>query len=455
MLDVGWRGAERIRRLTLRYQDRRLHCDFLDSLISDYGPQGLYKHHPVESSRPLEAAFRAFLNAIASPASNGFPDARVASRIVDLAVKTRPARRSGRPRIAVIGGGVFGATAAIEAAGLGDVTLYERHDELMTEASFGNQWRQHSGFHYPRSYDTVHEIQETKAAFEESYRDIVLPVDSYYATAARGETITKDRYFDMCRGMGLTFSVDRPPPEYLAHDQVTACLKSDESVLDFEAMRRLIRRRIEASNSIDLQLGAEVVGGELRSDGTKTLIVDRRGQRTRPAFDYVINAAYANTNLLASWMGLPLRRLRFDFCEMVVVEIDMPPISMTVLDGPFTSVVATGRDNLFILSQAEQSVLWSQTPSDGLPPKLDRPVSNRENLLRHGKRYFPVLDQARFVESRYGLRTVVAHNQDYDGRPTVVTRHGFGCWSVLGGKILTCVANVREIANEIVAAERA
>jgi hypothetical protein len=31
----------------------------------------------------------------------------------------------------------------------------------------------------------------------------------------------------------------------------------------------------------------------------------------------------------------------------------------------------------------------------------------------------------------------------------VITDHGFGCWSVLGGKIVTSVVNAREIAGAI------
>ena len=456
VLEIGWRGTDRTRQLTFEYGPRRLRCDFSDSVVTETDAEGLRKHRAPLEPRPLEASLRAFLDAIQGRNGlnrNGFPDAIVGKRAVEMAIRTRPRRREGRPRIAVIGAGVFGATAGIELARLGDVAVYERHPELLTEASFGNQWRQHSGFHYPRSYETVHEIQDAKSDFEDSYGEIVLPIDSYYATAGRAETITSERYIDMCRGMGLQYSFESPSPQFLDYSQITVCVKTDESVLDFEPMRQLIRKRLDAAASLELHLGAEVVGARLEADGRKTLIIDHDGERVEESFDYVINAAYANTNLLAGWLNLPLRRLRFDMCEMLVLEINMPAISMTVLDGPFTSIVATGHDNLFTLSQVEQSVLWSRVTSSGLPPRVEKSRSNRENMMRHARRYFPIVEAARFVESRYGLRTVVAHNEDYDGRPTVVTRHGFGCWSVLGGKILTCVTNAKEIAREIELAE--
>ena len=69
--------------------------------------------------------------------------------------------------------------------------------------------------------------------------------------------------------------------------------------------------------------------------------------------------------------------------------------------------------------------------------------------MAHGLRYLPILERAQYIESRVGVRTVEAYNDDFDGRPTVVTPHGFGCWSVLGGKVITAVTNAREIARAI------
>jgi hypothetical protein len=102
-----------------------------------------------------------------------------------------------------------------------------------------------------------------------------------------------------------------------------------------------------------------------------------------------------------------------------------------------------------MLSHIHQSILASQVPADGLPPVWKSWTSNRDNLIRHGLRYLPILKDARHVESRIGVRTVEAYSEDFDGRPTVLTPHGFGCWSVLGGKIVTAVSNARELAAQI------
>ena len=53
-------------------------------------------------------------------------------------------------RIAVIGGGLFGSTAAIYAARAGhDVHLFEAKPSLMLGATAGTYARLHRGYHYP------------------------------------------------------------------------------------------------------------------------------------------------------------------------------------------------------------------------------------------------------------------------------------------------------------------
>jgi hypothetical protein len=141
--------------------------------------------------------------------------------------------------------------------------------------------------------------------------------------------------------------------------------------------------------------------------------------------------------------------LRFDLYEMLVVRLPIPQVCVTVIDGPFVSLVGTGNEGEFLLSHIHLSVSRSVIPDDGMPPHWGELTSNRHSMLRHSSRYLPILAKATDVESRWATRTVNAYARDFDARPTVITNHGFGCWSVLGGKIVTCVSNAREIVQEI------
>ncbi|MCQ9376814.1 FAD-dependent oxidoreductase [Methyloversatilis sp. XJ19-49] len=459
-LSIGWRGIEPVRTLTLAWPECRLHCDFRDNILTTTTRGRTDKLFFGPAGGVLRRQFEAWLDARAGKAGLQ-PSLSHVVAVVELAERARSQALSrgkqigsaghARPRVAVIGGGVFGATCAVELAAECEVTLFERHPALLTEASYLNQWRHHSGFHYPRSIETMLEVQDAKADFESAYDDSVLrDIAAYYAVSSLGHEISAERYIATCRACGLSFTEVSPPQDIVDPSRVSVCLLTDEAVVDIGRLSQRLLDALHASPRIDLRLGTEIVAGRMLADGRKAFDY-REGALTGSAeFDYVVNATYANTNLIAQWFGFPVRPMRFDLLEMAVYQIPgARRFMMTLLDAPFTSLTSIGRDGYFMLSHIQQSILASQVTANGLPPEWNDYPSNRDNLLRHGLRYLPLLADARYVESRVGVRTVEAYSEDFDGRPTVVTPHGFGCWSVLGGKIITAVSNAREIAAHI------
>jgi predicted dehydrogenase/glycine/D-amino acid oxidase-like deaminating enzyme len=484
-LTFGWHGATRTRTVEVVYADHHIHCDLTDGILAVHraGDQFEKEFLPVQPVA-LRAELRAFLARVATardhpaaaaagdaPASvaagadtGGSVDAATARRIVATALRARPARHRDRPRIAVIGGGVFGLAAAVELAALGDVTIFERNADVMAEASFANQWRHHGGFHYPRSPDQVREIVDCRPAFEAEYGAAIQRTHpAWFCTSAHGRVIPRERYLAACRANGLDFTIEPPPADAVDAREVSACVRVDEGVYDFLRLRALMRDRVLADPRIALRLHRTVAGAAIGSDGVKLLRVHAPGPAGAAAaaagtaaggdacerFDYVVNATYANLNRLPHWLGFPLLPLRFHFDELLLVRLPLRQMSVSIIDGPFTSLVGTGQEGLFILSHAIDSSHSSVITDDGLPPPWPPSRSNRDNMLRHARQYLPVLAHAEVVESRYAFRAVPARAADFDARPTVVVEHGFGCWSVLGGKVLTCVANAREIAAAI------
>jgi L-2-hydroxyglutarate oxidase LhgO len=94
-------------------------------------------------------------------------------------------------KIAVIGAGLFGCTAALKLKECtsADVTLYEQEENILKCASGINQYRLHSGYHYPRSKETALQCLDSLKSFKEMYGFCLSPswVDHYYA-------ISKDNY---------------------------------------------------------------------------------------------------------------------------------------------------------------------------------------------------------------------------------------------------------------------
>src|SRR6185295_4122798 len=75
--------------------------------------------------------------------------------------------------------------------------------------------------------------------------------------------------------------------------------------------------------------------------------------------------------------------------------------------------------------------------------------SNAAAILATSSNFFPILAQARVVESRVVRRGVQADQEETDARPTELIAHGFGCWSVLSGKICSSVWMGEHIARAV------
>ena len=108
------------------------------------------------------------------------------------------------PRFIIIGGGFFGISLALFFRSLTDkVILIERAQSLMSGASFANQARIHSGFHYPRSFATAKRSLMLHRRFIDDFAPAV--VDDFqmlYAVARDGSRVPASRFESMFTQMG-------------------------------------------------------------------------------------------------------------------------------------------------------------------------------------------------------------------------------------------------------------
>ena len=92
-----------------------------------------------------------------------------------------------KSKILVVGAGIFGMTTSIELARLGhQVTLHEELDSVMKCASGINQYRLHSGYHYPRSKITALECLKSIEEFKSKYNYCVIngSMEHYYSISS-------------------------------------------------------------------------------------------------------------------------------------------------------------------------------------------------------------------------------------------------------------------------------
>jgi D-amino-acid oxidase len=102
------------------------------------------------------------------------------------------------PSLAIIGGGVFGLTAAIEVAQLEiQISVFDRSPKVLQGATKLNNGVIHLGYHYPRSVETVLQSKKGTANFLSRFADCVRSTyNKYYCIASEGSFTSGKDYLE-------------------------------------------------------------------------------------------------------------------------------------------------------------------------------------------------------------------------------------------------------------------
>ena len=448
-LTLGWVEGARETYLSVSNGEKTICADFQENTLAISKGNVVQKERVMLTQEPLRKELQTFLSLMRGTHQGAYPDFEVASRVIAASNAAVPTHR--KKKIAIIGAGLFGTTAALELSRLHHVTVFERNADIMTEASFINQYRHHWGYHYPRSNETVRDIRRATADFEAMFEPgIIRNFPTYYCVAKHGSKVSPKKYIEFCKKHDLPFQLKSPGRKYVQEKKISLSLRTLQPIYNFTKLRAIIRKKLTAARDrITLKFNSPVIGGYIAEDGSKILMYQDNGVMRHEAFDYVVNVTYANHNLFASWFGFLRKTIRVDLVETLIMRIPIPKISFAIMDGPFTNVVPTEKKNIFTLVHIKESILERFVPSDGLIPPGITYRSNAKKIIDKSAEWLPFLKKAKYIESRYVFRSVNAYREHDDAQPSDVTYHGFGAWSVLGGKIVNCVTTAKEIFEDI------
>src|SRR5271170_5818415 len=148
-------------------------------------------------------------------------------------------------KVAVAGAGIYGSTIAIRLAEHGhQVRLFDPLG-VMRATSVINQYRIHSGYHYPRSPETIQETLEARTEFTEAFMPaIVRSSRHYYAIPYEGSQTSPALFEKVMADHNLYCQPCRPA--WMNFDFIDKCYEVDEQIYDPNVLREAVEARIKA-----------------------------------------------------------------------------------------------------------------------------------------------------------------------------------------------------------------
>jgi glycine/D-amino acid oxidase-like deaminating enzyme len=355
--------------------------------------------------------------------------------------------------IAVIGCGIFGALTAIRLADKGAaVTVFERNKEPLKGASYNNQNRLHLGFHYPRDDETAKQCIRGFQRFRDEFSEAVYDGfrNAYFIAANESFTSSKN-YLNFCDRLGLRYEQVDPAAFEPPIHHVEMGVVCEEAVFDSAVLASLVRERLNSTQVVPcFERG---VDGIYR-DGTQFRL--SMGAQVLGRFDSVVNCTYADVNRLTQQLGHPIQLHQYEYTIVPIIEWDMLPVGITVMDGPFMTVLPFGNTGKFLLYHVEHSVI-ARTVSEQMPTEwlndATIPSANKDKYLVFERLkaacsvFVPALSTARLVGFLQGPRIVLANRDDTDARPSLINKHEDNYISVFTGKIDHCTWVADEVAG--------
>lgn len=319
--------------------------------------------------------------------------------------------------------------------------VLEAGEGLLERASRVNQARIHTGFHYPRSFNTALRSRLLQETFVREFAHAV--VDDFqmlYAIASRRSKVTASRFARMFRAADAPFAPAPPPLRALFRgDLVEDVFLCREFAFDWTALRDGLLARLEA-NGIPPRTGEAVE--TVQQQGERVIVRTRSGRELTAAA--LFNVTYSNINHLAMQSGLAPLALKHELAELALVEPppELAQRAVTVMDGPFFSTMPYPAERLYSLTHVRYTPHYSWIdgePSVSPYDEADRlpKVSRWRHMVQDAKRYMPSLEGVRYERSLFEVKTVLVRNERDDGRPILLHRHRDAprVVSIMGAKI--------------------
>lgn len=357
----------------------------------------------------------------------------------------------------IIGAGLYGLYSALFCAKQDDkVLVLEKDPAPFMRATYINQARVHMGYHYPRSLSTAVKSAGYYNRFHEDYGFCIHDqFEQIYATSSQFSWTNAGEFVKFCKDAGI-FCEEVAPGKYFQDGLCDGAFLTREDTYDALILRDYFIEELSKYPNVTIQYQAEITKIEQKTTNFEIFLKNGDMHTT----DFVLNATYASVNQIHKLMGYNPFSIKYELCEIILCEVGdtLKKTGITVMDGPFFSIMPFGKTGLHSLT----SVTFTphETSYDDTPqfPCQDRCngycnpefLGNCNECIAKPKSAWPYMSSLarKYMKEEYGftyhsslfsMKPILKTTEIDDSRPTVVKTFSQNPTfvSVLSGKINT------------------
>lgn len=366
----------------------------------------------------------------------------------------------------ILGAGIYGLYSAICCGRKGESVLVLEYDcAAFSRATYINQARVHMGYHYPRSLSTAvksaHYYRRFHDDFSFAIHDSFLQV---YATSTSFSWTNADAFKRFCKAAGIKCE-EIAPSLYFKNRMCDGAFLTEEDTYDAHIIRDYYIEELKKMDNVTLRFNARTER-IVRTDDRVIVNYHVGEEKYSAEAPFFLNATYASTNQILDMIedegsekaDLEKFKIKYEQCEIVLCSVNdnLKGIGLTVMDGPFFSIMPFGKTpyhSLTSVTFTPHVTSYEELPTfscqDGVncsPHQLancneciNKPASAWEHMEHLARKYMrPKLD-FHYEKSLFSMKPILKASEIDDSRPTtiVVNSERPKIISVLSGKINT------------------
>jgi len=356
----------------------------------------------------------------------------------------------------IIGSGIYGLYSAIALAKKGlSVTVLDCDTAPFLRGSYINQARIHNGYHYPRSYSTASKSAKYFKRFVDDYHDCILTdFEQIYAIAAHYSWTNGKQFMKFCADVNIRCDEIADSSRYFNANAVEKAFFTHEFTFDAKVIgEKMYKEALGLGVDFRFGVNTERITAQ---NGNYNLELDTGESFVAP---YVLNASYAGINTVHKLVGFEPLNIKYELCEVILCDVsdNAKKVGLTVMDGPFFSLMPFGKSgyhSLTAVSQTPHTTSRDSLPTfacqrknrECTPERMQncndcpaRPATAFKEMTQIAKKYLNPDIRIEYVKSLFTLKPILKSSEIDDSRPTLIRQYSDSpkFFSVFSGKINT------------------